>query len=634
MIADTKGLGFKRHFTEEGMHPFDKIKWITTTAQVKDKNGEIKFQQEGVEFPDFWEQTAIDVTVEKFFAGALGSKNREISLKQVISGIVDWYKEKGRIDGYFASSKDANIFADELTFLLVNQYGIFNSPVWFNVRVQKEPQVSACYILSADDTMESISENMKIEMDIFRKGSGAGTNHSNLRSSFEEVSAGGTAMGPLLPIAISDKIAKATKSGGKTRRSALMKLLDIDHGDIETFITQKRDVEEAAKILVKYGSGKWDAEFNGSKSVYDLLPFQNFNESVSVFNSFKEALDKDEEWALLERKEVSEIGYHEALQEEHKQTAQGLFVSPDLGKNWFYRVNDLISSRYKKVIKWVKAKDLWNSICEGSWYCGDPALQFIDTINRWHTCKADGKIRSSNPCSEYMFLDDTSCNLASHNLLKFLKKDNTFDVEGFVSATRIFITGMDISVSNASYPTKKIATKTKQYRTLGLGYANLGALLVATGLSYDSEEGRNCAAAITALLLAASYNQSARIAKELGAFERYEVNKESVKEVFDLHQKEIDKLFHKISLDPKSPRFLKIVKEAQSLFPTSNTTVRNAQVTVIAPTGTTGLVLGCDTTGLEPLAGLVIYKKMVGGGLLKLVPLCIEKGLKTLGYGD
>ena len=632
METTQKGLTFKRFFTKEGKHPFENINWIKVTAQINDKDGRVIFKQEDVEFPDFWSQTSIDITVEKYFAGALGSKNRETSLKQPIIGIVSWYKECGKKDGYFASDKDAEIFADELAYLLVNQYSSFASPIWFNVRNQKDPQVAACFILGAEDTMDSISENMKIEMDIFRRGSGVGTNHSNLRSTYESVGAGGTAMGPIKPMEISDRIAGATKSGGKTRRAAIMKELDIDHGNIEKFITQKSDIEEAAKILVKYG--KWSAEFEGPDSVYNILALQNFNESVSIFNVFKEVLKKNDWWALIARNPEKRL-LIESI--EGRKTDQGQFVKDKEG-NWFLFIEvekegGLFEIIYFKVIKWRLARDLWNDICNSSWICGDPALQFIDTINKWHTCKKDGRIRGSNPCSEYLFLDDTSCNLASHNILKFIDEKGNFLIDAFIKATQLHITAMDISINNASYPTKKIGIKTKQYRTLGLGYANIGALLLIKKLPYDSEEGRNYAASITALLLAASYNQSAKIADQLGPFERYEYNKESVKEVLDLHIEEINKLLHKVSFDiTKNIESSKIIEKASFLFPSSDVHIRNAQTVVIAPTGTIGLQMDCDTTAIEPLIGLVTYKKMVGGGFLKLVPKCIEKMIDNLGY--
>jgi len=616
-------MEFKRYFTKTGIHPYEEVNWITTTSQINGKNGEVIFKQENVEFPDFWDQIAIDITVEKYFAGALGSKNREYSLKQLINRIVDWYVEKGKNDKYFDSETDRVAFRMELTYLLLHQYGMFNSPVLFNVGIQKEPQVSACYIVSADDTMDSISKNMKVEMDIFRRGSGAGSNRSGLRSSKESVSTGGTAMGPLLPIQIYDKIAKATKSGGKTRRSAKMEILNIDHGDIENFIIQKAEIEKAAKILIKEG---WNSDFDDPKGAYGILGLQNFNESVSVFDSFMKAVEKDEDWALIERKEISNWKKDKEVDIKGKITSQGWFFLYE--KEWF-KLKEKDENKAHRVIKWVKAKDLWNLICESAWECADPGLQFYDTINEWHTCKKDGDIKGSNPCSEYLFLDDTSCNLASLNLLKFLKEDDKFDINGYIQAIKIFITAMDISVHNASYPTEKITKKTIQYRTLGLGYTNLGALLLSKSMPYDSNEGRGYASALTTLLLAAAYNTSACLGNDLGSFERFEENKENMFKVLDKHREAIKNLYNE---DIEHTETAYILETAQTLFPLNIGNFRNAQVVVLAPTGTISFMMGAETTGIEPVLGLVTYKKMVGGGYFKLTTPSMEKALEKLGY--
>lgn len=609
-------MEFQRYFTKVNVHPFDDVNWIKTTSQINGKNGEVIFKQENVEFPDFWEQNAIDITVEKYFAGALGSKNREYSLKQLINRVVDWYVEKGNQDKYFNSETDRVIFKMELTYILLHQYGMFNSPVLFNVGIQEKPQVSACYIVSAEDTMDSISKNMKVEMDIFRKGSGAGSNRSNLRSSKESVSTGGTAMGPLLPIQIYDKIAKATKSGGKTRRSAKMEILNIDHGDIENFITQKAEIERAAKVLIKEG---WNPDFDDPKGAYGILGLQNFNESVSVFNSFMKAVEKDEDWALIERKETLHLPFHSG----EKKTEQGFFCLRN--DKWYLQKNE----KDYKIIKWLKAKDLWNLICESAWECADPGLQFYDTINEWNTCKKDGNINGSNPCAEYLFLDDTSCNLASLNLLKFLQEDDSFDINSYIQTIKIFITAMDISVHNASYPTEKITKKTIQYRTLGLGYTNLGALLLSKALPYDSDEGRNYAAALTALLLAVSYQTSAKLGNDLGSFERFEENKESMFKVLGRHREAIKNLY---SNDIEDSETNYIIEQAKIIFPLNIGSFRNAQVVVIAPTGTISFMMGCETTGIEPVLGLTTYKKMVGGGYLKLTTPSVEKAKRKLNY--
>ena len=621
-------MKFNRHFTREGVHPFEEVNWKLFNCQLKNDKDKVIFSQDNVEFPDFWEQNSIDITTEKYFSGAIGSRGRENSLKQPLVRISEWYTEKGKKDGYFTTEEDANIFKEELIYILLHQHAVFNSPVLFNVGVQKDPQVSACFILSAEDTMDSISENMKIEMDIFRKGSGAGTNHSKLRSSKEKVSVGGYAMGPLPPMRISDKVAGATKSGGKTRRAALMKELNIDHGDIEDFITQKAEIERAAKVLIKAG---WNKDFDDPKGAYGILGLQNFNESVSVFNSFMKAYKKDEEWALIRRKESSFPG-----RQDSKNTSQGLFIK-DENNNWYLdkssEVKGSIEDAYFEVIKWVKAKTLWNLICESAWECADPGLQFYDTINEWHTCKNDGDITGSNPCSEYFFLEDTSCNLASHNLLSYLG-EHGFNFDSYMYVTRLFIVAMDISVSNASYPTKKIAAKTKLYRTLGLGYSNVGALLMSIGLPYDSDKGRYFIASLTALLLSESYLTSSLLASELGSFERYEENREHVVEVLGKHKQKIQDLVRRINIGSISDIeafSINLLNLAYDRFPTDSP-VRNAQTVVIAPAGTISFWLSADTTGMEPMLGLITYKKLVGGGFLELTSLVVEKGLQFLNY--
>jgi len=610
-------LEFKRYFTKEKVHPFDEVNWVKTTSQINDKDGNIIFKKEGVEFPDFWEQTSIDITVEKYFT------KDEYSLREFIFRIVKWYTDKGLKDKYFSSKKDAIIFSEELTYLLLHQKVAFNTPVNLNVGVQEPPQVSACFILSAEDTMDSISENMNIEMNIFRKGSGAGSNRSNLRSSREEVSTGGTAMGPIIASQIYDKIANATKSGGKSRRAAKMEVLDIDHGDIVNFIIQKAEVERAAKTLIKNG---WSSDFDDPKGVYKLLGLQNFNESVSVTDAFMRAVEKDEDWALLARNKSHFLRDGIIIQNQ-KETSQGEFIQ-STNNDWYISVSYESTECYK-VLEWVKARDLWALICKSTWECADPGLQFRDTINNWHTCKNNGEIVSSNPCSEYFFLNDTSCNLASFNLLKFLKEDSTFDVSGFIHSVRILITAMDISVHNASYPTEKIKEKTVRYRTLGLGYANLGALLLSKAIPYDSDEGRQYTSAITALLLAAAYNTSNQLATELGPFEGAENNLDSILEVLGKHYKSIQE-YQKIA----SEEALDILKEASKIFPKNTSLIRNAQTVVIAPTGTIGLMMGCETTGPEPMLGLVTYKKMVGGGFKELTMPSVKTALQKLNYSD
>lgn len=620
-------MTFERFFTKRGEHPFDQVGWEKTSIEIKHSNGSVLLKQDNVEFPVFWNQISRDFTVDKFFAGSANSKNREHSLKQLLNRVVNWYVSCGEKDQYFDTEQDKEIFRDELTYILLHQYAMFNSPVLFNCGVKDTPQVSACFILSAEDSMDSISENTKIEMDIFRRGSGAGTNHSNLRSSQEEVSTGGLAMGPLLPMQISDKIAKAVKSGGKTRRAALMKILDIDHGDIEDFITQKAEVERAARILVEAGHS---ADFTDPKGVYSLLGLQNFNESVCTFDTFMYSLVNNSEWALVSRK-PSKVPSIEVF--EQKRLFQGLFEKR--GRYWYAIKED----KYYRVLKWVSPSHLYNLICESTWECADPGLQFYDTINRWHTCKADGPIRSSNPCSEYLFLDDTSCNLASLNLLKFWDdKTSRFRIKEYLHCIRIMLTAMDISVSNAFYPAKKLAIKTMQYRTLGLGWANLGALLFNKTLPYDSDEGRFFAGVITAVLQGAAYKTSAEIAEHLKPFERYEVNKFHIREVIEAHATKAQELKNTIcnieNLADKEELCSLLDLATTYLNGVKDKPIRNAQVTVIAPVGTIGYVMGVDTTGIEPYPGLLVYKKLVGGGMVKLINPAIDSVLLKLGYSS
>lgn len=620
-------MHFKRVFTTEGKHPFDSINWVKTTSTLKDVSGKIIFSQPDVEFPDFWNQSDIDIFVEKYFAGAVGSRVREVSLKQSITRIVKWYKDCGIKDKYFDTEKDAQVFADELMYLFVNQYFSFNSPVLFNVGVVTPPQTSACFILSADDTMKSIRDNAGVEMSIFEKGSGAGSNRSNLRSSVERISGGGTAMGPLAAERIYDAVAGATKSGGKLRRAAKMSSLDIDHGDVELFIKQKAIVEKMAWDLKKLG---WNTDFDHPESVYRFLPLQNFNESVGVFDAFMEAVKKDEKWSLVERRTTA-LPIEELVKETARYTSQGTFLNTPFGE-WL--VGEDVDHG-QKVIKTFHARELFTTICNSAWMCGDPGVQFLDTMNKWHTCKADGKIRASNPCGEFLHLDDTSCNLASLNLVKFDEND-IFNTLKFERAIELLITAQDISVHNSSYPTKEITTKTKLYRNLGLGYTNLGALLLRKGLPYDSVEARYFTGAVTSLLTATAYKQSARLAKALGAFERYEDNKESVVSVLQLHLDAAEKLKYKVSLELENKPLLKNtilhLLETSTKNAVIHEPVRNAQVTVIAPAGTISFIMGADTTGCEPVLGLVSYKKLVGGGYLKLTTPSVTVALTKLGY--
>jgi len=582
-LAKNNPIPIRRFFTAGGVSPYDEIKWEKRSAVITNDKGEIIFKQEGVKFPDFWSQTAINIVASKYFWGALGSKERENSARQLIGRVVDTFVEWGLKDGYF-NAETAEIFGDELAHILLNQKASFNSPVWFNMGIEKKPQCSACFINSVEDTLESIMDLAKIEGMLFKYGSGTGTNLSILRSSRERLSGGGTASGPVSFMRGYDAFAGVIKSGGKTRRAAKMVILNIDHPDIVEFINSKKVEEEKAKSLIRLG---YDSSLGGD--AYSSVFFQNGNHSVRVPDAFMRAFEEDREWYT-------------------KKVKGGEMV-------------DLF-----------RAKDMMKMIAEATHTCGDPGLQFDSTVNKWHTCKNSGKINASNPCSEYMFLDDSACNLASINLLRFLNPAGEFDVEAFRHTVDIIITAQELIVSNASYPRDKIEKNSNLYRPLGLGYANLGALLMARGLPYDSEAGRALAATITAVMTGQAYSASAKIAEKVGTFAEYERNREPMLNVIRMHRdalKNVDS-----TLVPEAVYKAAVETWNEALERGGKYGFRNAQVSVLAPTGTIGFMMDCDTTGIEPELALVKYKSLAGGGKIKLVNKTVARTLKMLGYAE
>jgi ribonucleoside-diphosphate reductase alpha chain len=577
-----KGIKVKRYFTRSGVHPFAEVEWEKRSAVISGEKGEVVFEQHDVEIPKSWSQLATNVVVSKYFRGPLGTPQREYSVRQLISRVVDTITAWGRKDGYFASEEDARIFADELTHLLVEQKLAFNSPVWFNVGVEPHPQCSACFILSVEDRMESILDWYRKEGIIFKGGSGSGVNLSKLRSSREQLAGGGTASGPVSFMRAADASAGVIKSGGKTRRAAKMVVLNVDHPDVIEFIQCKAEEERKAWTLIEAG---YDASIDGA--AYGSIFFQNANNSVRVMDDFMRAIIENRPWSTH-------------------------FVTTG------------------EVCETFQARDLLRRIAEATWRCGDPGMQFDTTINAWHTCPNTARINASNPCSEYMHLDDSACNLASLNLMKFLKDDSGFDTVAFKHAVDLSITAQDILVDNSSYPTAEITANAKAFRELGLGYANLGALLMSLGVPYDSEAGRQYAGAITALMTGEAYLQSARLAEPMRPFSGYAVNREPMLGVIDKHRSYAHKL------DPSLVP-LELLSEARKVWDEALTLgrkvgYRNSQATVLAPTGTIAFMMDCDTTGVEPDIALVKYKRLVGGGLLKIVNNTVPRALKRLGY--
>ena len=578
------GLAFKRHFTKPGRHPYDELLWETRSAVINDERGQPVFEQHGIEVPATWSQTATNIVASKYFRGSLSSPEREKSVKQLISRVVDAIRSWGDELDYFASPADLANFSDELTHLLVQQKAAFNSPVWFNVGIEKHPQASACFINSVNDTMESILGLARTEGMLFKFGSGTGSNLSRIRSSREPLAGGGTASGPVSFMRGYDAFAGVIKSGGKTRRAAKMVILNADHPDIEEFIRSKAEEERKAWALIDAG---YDGAFNVKGGAYDSVFFQNANHSVRVTDEFMRAVVEDREW--------------------HTRFVLGG------GPCETYR-----------------ARDLMKMMAEAAWQCGDPGVQFDTTINDWHTCANTARIQASNPCSEYMFLDDTACNLASLNLMKFRGEDGEFDTESFQAACRTLITAQEILVDNASYPTPAIDRNSHDYRPLGLGYANLGVLLMHRGLPYDSDEGRAYAAAITALMHGEAYAQSARIAAALGPFAGFARNTEPMLRVIDKHRQHAHKIDSTLLPAEVLRSAVVVWDEAYTLGVQHG--FRNSQVTVLAPTGTIGFMMDCDTTGIEPDIALVKYKKLVGGGVIKIVNQSVPGVLAKLGY--
>ncbi|ASY13170.1 ribonucleoside-diphosphate reductase alpha chain [Candidatus Nanopelagicus hibericus] len=585
-IGGSKALTIERIYTTAGVHPYDTVKWERRdVVQTNWKSGEVIFEQKGVEYPDFWSVNASTIVTTKYFRGALGAENREWSLKQVIDRVVLTYTKAGKDNGYFATDEDALVFEHELTHMLMHQIFSYNSPVWFNVGTNAPQQVSACFILSVDDTMESILNWYKEEGFIFKGGSGAGLNLSRIRSSKELLKSGGTASGPVSFMRGADSSAGTIKSGGATRRAAKMVVLDVDHPDIEEFIETK--VREEDKIRALRDAG-FDMDLGGKDIV--SVQYQNANNSVRVSDAFMRAYEAGESFGLTAR-----------------STGE--------------------------VVESVDAKKLFRKMAEAAWACADPGIQYDDTINEWHTNPETGRINASNPCSEYMSLDNSSCNLASLNLMKFLKADGSFDVKNFVKVTELVITSMDISICFADFPTQAIGQTTRDFRQLGIGYANLGALLMASGLAYDSEGGRALAGAITSVLTGVSYRRSAELAAIVGPYNGYARNAAAHTKVMRKHQNATESAKSVSTLDKD------VWAEAIKQWATGNSLGekngwRNAQASVLAPTGTIGLMMDCDTTGIEPDLALVKFKKMVGGGSMQIVNQTVPLALKKLGYTD
>jgi ribonucleoside-diphosphate reductase alpha chain len=578
------GLTFRRHFTKAGRHPYDEVTWELRSAVINDERGQPVFEQHGIEVPGSWSQTATNIVASKYFRGQLGSPDRERSVRGLISRVVDTIRSWAEAQGYFATPEDLQAFSDELAHLLVQQKAAFNSPVWFNVGIEKHPQSSACFINAVHDTMESILGLARTEGMLFKFGSGTGSNLSSIRSSREPLAGGGTASGPVSFMRGYDAFAGVIKSGGKTRRAAKMVILNADHPDVIDFVNCKADEEKKAWALIDAG---YDGAFNVRGGAYDSVFFQNANHSVRVTEEFMRAVIDDGEW----------------------QTRYVLSGEP--------------CERFR-------ARELMKMMADAAWQCGDPGIQYDTTVNDWHTCPSTARINGSNPCSEYMFLDDTACNLASLNLMKFVDEEGEFDVEAFRAACRTVITAQEILVDNSSYPTPAIDRNSHDYRPLGLGYANLGVLLMDRGLPYDSDEGRAYAAAVTALMHGEAYAQSARVASAMGPFAGHAKNAEPMLRVIDKHRK------HAHMIDAtKVPRgvmqaALDVWDEAYTLGAQHG--YRNSQVTVLAPTGTIGFMMDCDTTGIEPDIALVKYKKLVGGGVMKIVNQSVPGVLRKLGY--
>ncbi|WP_343076184.1 vitamin B12-dependent ribonucleotide reductase [Natronoglycomyces albus] len=584
MGENSGGLTISRAFTSEGVHPYDEVVWEKRDVVMTNwRDGTVNFEQRGVEFPAFWSQNATQIVTSKYFRGAVGTSQREHSLKQLIDRVAKTYRAAGEKGGYFASVADAEVFEAELTWLILHQYFSFNSPVWFNVGTESKQQVSACFILSVDDTMESILDWYKEEGLIFKGGSGSGVNLSDIRSSKELLSSGGNASGPVSFMRGADASAGTIKSGGATRRAAKMVVLDIDHPDVEEFIDTKAREEDKIRALRDAG---FDMDLGGEDIV--SVQYQNANNSVRVTDEFMAAVEKGTDFALRARTTGEPIERRDA-------------------------------------------RELFRKVATAAWECADPGIQYDDTINEWHTCPVTGRITASNPCSEYVHIDNSSCNLASLNLMKFLNDDGSFDVEHFTKAVEFVITAMEISISFADFPTEKIGENTRAYRQLGIGYSNLGALLMASGLPYDSPEGRSVSAAITSLMTGVSYRRSAEIAAVVGPYEGYAKNAEAHQAVMRKHEAACEQVETFNDVDAT------VLRAATQEWHRGNELGathgwRNSQASVLAPTGTISFMMDADTTGIEPDLALVKYKKLVGGGSMQIVNQTVGRALDRLGY--
>ena len=592
-IAPERGvLGICRHFTTPGIDPYDEVDWEVRTSRLVDhRDGSVAFQQDDVEVPADWSLNATNILAQKYFRGPLDGPDRESSLRQVADRVVGTIADWGRRDGYFADGDEAEAFAAELRYLIVTQRAALNSPVWFNIGVPGVPQqASACFILSVEDQMSSILNWYVEEGTIFKGGSGAGVNLSVIRSSREALRGGGQASGPVSFMRGADASAGTIKSGGKTRRAAKMVILDVDHPDVQEFVWCKAREERKVRVLAEAG---FDVGFDGADS--HSIMYQNANNSVRVTDEFMRAVEADADW-------------------------------------------DLTAVTDGSVVETVRARDLFRQMSQAAWECADPGLQFDTTINRWHTASNTGRITASNPCAEYVHLDDSACNLASLNLLKFLdaSDDDTdaiggFDIDGFRHAIEVVFTAQEILVGNADYPTEAIGQTTRAFRQLGLGYANLGALLMALGLPYDSDDGRAVAAALTSLMTGHAYRTSARLADRMGAFEGFEHNREPMLGVLNMHREAVELLDAEVA-----PAVVAAGRTAwfEACALAQRVGVRNSQATVLAPTGTIGLLMDCDTTGIEPDLSLVKHKRLVGGGTMSIVNRTVPRALRRLGYDD
>ena len=578
------GIGIRRYFTTEGRHPYDEVIWERRDSRITNfRDGSVAFEQLGAEVPVSWSMNATNILAQKYFRGALGTPERETSLRQVVDRIVDTITAWGVEGDYFADEEETEAFRAELKHLLITQKAAFNSPVWFNIGVKGVPQqASACFILAVDDSMRSILNWYTEEGIIFKGGSGAGVNLSRIRSSYEALEGGGTASGPVSFMRGADASAGTIKSGGKTRRAAKMVILDVDHPDVEEFVWCKAREEQKARVLRDAG---FDMDLDGKDIT--SVQYQNANNSVRVSDAFMEAVIADADWELTARHGGG-------------------------------------------VVRTVKARDLWRQIAQAAWECADPGLQFDTTINKWHTSPNTARINGSNPCSEYMHIDNSACNLASLNLMKFLADDGRFDVDAFKAAIDVVFTAQEILVGSADYPTEKIGENSRKFRQLGLGYANLGALLMASGLAYDSDAGRAWAASITALMTGYAYTVSGRTAGRMGPHEGYAENAQAMLEVLRMHRDASYRIDERLAPAELLSAAQRAWEEAVDLG--SRHGVRNAQASVLAPTGTIGLLMDCDTTGIEPDLGLVKFKKLVGGGNMAFVNQTVPRALASLGY--